>query len=92
MTRTDLASYVQDHVPGMTKKHAAEVVDAVFDAMKDTLGRGENLKISSFGNFLLHDKKPRLGRNPQTGEAMTICARRVVTFKPSQVLKGLLNP
>jgi integration host factor subunit alpha len=59
--------------------------------MKSTLERGENLKISGFGSFMVRQKKSRLGRNPQTGDAMEITARRVVTFKPSQVLRDALN-
>ena len=60
--------------------------------MKDTLADGEKIKISGFGNFVVRDKKQRVGRNPQTGAPIPISARRVLTFKPSQVLKGVLNP
>ena len=62
-------------------------MDLVFKVIKDTLARGEKVKISGFGNFSIRDKATRIGRNPQTGEAMEISARRVLTFKPSQVLK-----
>ena len=69
------------------KKEAADLVDLVFKVIKDTLARGEKVKISGFGNFSIRDKANRVGRNPQTGDAMEISARRVLTFKPSQVLK-----
>jgi integration host factor subunit alpha len=59
--------------------------------MKETLGRGEKIKISGFGNFVVRRKRERIGRNPQTGEEIKISARKVLTFKPSQVLKNALN-
>jgi integration host factor subunit alpha len=60
--------------------------------MKETLGRGEKIKISGFGNFVLRDKRQRPGRNPQTGDPIKISERRVLTFKASQILKQALNP
>jgi integration host factor subunit alpha len=60
--------------------------------MKETLGRGERIKISGFGNFVLRDKRPRQGRNPKTGDPMLITGRRVLSFKPSNILKHGLNP
>ena len=72
-------------------EEAAEIVESVFNTIKDTLERGEKIKISGFGNFVVRDKKARIGRNPQTGEEITIAARRVLNFKPSQVLKNVLN-
>lgn len=59
--------------------------------MKTTLQSGEKVKISGFGNFLVRGKNERIGRNPQTGEQIKISARRVLTFRPSQVLKAMLN-
>ncbi len=76
---------------GLPKKDSTDVVELLFDMMKRTLERGENLKVSGFGSFTVRNKKSRLGRNPQTGQAMEITARRVVTFKPSQVLRDALN-
>jgi integration host factor subunit alpha len=70
-----------------SKKEAADLVDLSFKIIKDTLGRGEKVKISGFGNFSIRDKSTRTGRNPQTGDAMQISARRVLTFRPSQVLR-----
>jgi integration host factor subunit alpha len=66
-------------------------VDLVFDMMKETLESGDKIKISGFGNFLVREKRARKGRNPQTGEELQISARRVLTFKPSQVLRKALN-
>jgi integration host factor subunit alpha len=91
MTKADLIAAMCDKVGGVTKKEAAEVVDVVFDAIKETLERGEKIKISGFGNFEVRDKQARKGRNPQTGEEIEISARRVLTFKASQVLKDALN-
>ncbi|HLG19454.1 MAG TPA: integration host factor subunit alpha [Bdellovibrionota bacterium] len=76
---------------GLPKKDSTDIVELLFETMKGTLERGENLKISGFGSFTVRNKKARLGRNPQTGDAMEITARRVVTFKPSQVLRDALN-
>ena len=79
-------------VGGFSKKESADLVDLVFEMMKETLGRGEKIKISGFGNFVLRDKRQRPGRNPQTGEPIKISERRVLTFKASQILKQALNP
>ena len=76
---------------GLPKKDSTEIVELLFDTMKNTLEKGSNLKISGFGSFTVREKKSRLGRNPQTGNSMEITARRVVTFKPSQVLRDALN-
>ncbi len=76
---------------GLPKKDSTEIVELLFDTMKNTLEKGSNLKISGFGSFTVREKKARLGRNPQTGNSMEITARRVVTFKPSQVLRDALN-
>lgn len=92
MTKAEIVDSVYERVGGFSKKEAAEVVEAVFDTMKEVLAQGEKIKISGFGNFVVRDKKERIGRNPQTGAPIPISARRVLTFKPSQVLKGILNP
>jgi integration host factor subunit alpha len=92
MTKAEIIDSVYERVGGFSKKEAAEVVEAVFDTMKEILAEGEKIKISGFGNFVVRVKKERVGRNPQTGAPIPISARRVLTFKPSQVLKGILNP
>lgn len=86
VTKADIVERVYKEA-GFSKKEAADLVDLVFKVIKDTLARGEKVKISGFGNFHLKDKDDRVGRNPQTGDAMMISARRVLTFKPSQILK-----
>jgi integration host factor subunit alpha len=78
-------------VGGFSKKEAADIVETVFDIAKKTLEKGDKIKISGFGNFVVRDKKARPGRNPQTGHEITISARRVLTFKASLVLNKALN-
>jgi integration host factor subunit alpha len=91
MTKAEIVETVYEKVGGFSKKEAAEIVETVFDTVKETLEKGEKIKISGFGNFVVRDKNARAGRNPQTGQEITISARRVLTFKPSQVLKNALN-
>lgn len=91
MTKADIVHALYSKLGGFSKKEAADLVDLVFETMKETLGRGEKIKISGFGNFVLRDKRQRQGRNPQTGEPITITARRVLNFKASQLLKQSLN-
>lgn len=86
VTKADIIERVYKEA-GFSKKEASDLVDLVFKVIKDTLSRGEKVKISGFGNFSIRDKATRVGRNPQTGTAMDISARRVLTFKPSQILK-----
>jgi len=90
MTKADLIEEVYETV-GFSKKDSAELVDLVFNTVKETLEHGDKLKVSGFGNFIVREKKSRIGRNPQTGQEIEISARRVLTFKPSQVLKNSLN-
>ncbi|HKU39566.1 MAG TPA: integration host factor subunit alpha [Polyangiales bacterium] len=92
MTKAEIIDSVYEKVGGFSKKESAEVVEAVFETMKDVLSHGDKVKISGFGNFVVREKKERIGRNPQTGDPIPISARRVLTFKPSQVLKNVLNP
>lgn len=72
---------------GLNKREAKEFVDAFFETVRDALQRGEQVKLSGFGNFDLRLKNERPGRNPKTGEEIPISARRVVTFRPGQKLK-----
>ena len=92
MTKAEIVQALYTRVGGFSKKESADMVDLVFEMMKETLGRGEKIKISGFGNFVLRDKRQRPGRNPQTGEPIKISERRVLTFKASQILKQALNP
>ena len=92
MTKAEIVQALYSKVGGFSRKESAELVDLVFEMMKETLGRGEKIKISGFGNFVLRDKRQRPGRNPQTGQPIRISERRVLTFKSSQILKQALNP
>ncbi|MCB1152771.1 MAG: integration host factor subunit alpha [Deltaproteobacteria bacterium] len=90
MTKADLVNAIYERV-GFSKKESARIVELVFEIIKETLEEGEKIKISGFGNFVIRDKRARIGRNPQTNEEITISARRVLTFKPSQVLRNALK-
>lgn len=90
MTKADLVENVYLKT-GFSKKESAEIVEMVFDIMKTTLETGNKIKIAGFGNFVVKDKASRRGRNPQTGEEIEISSRRILTFKPSQVLKAAIN-
>lgn len=90
MTKADIVEKIAERV-GCTRKDAVDYVEAVFSIMKSTLETGEKLKVAGFGNFEVKQKNNRRGRNPQTGEAITIKARRILTFKPSMVLRNALN-
>ena len=90
MTKADIVEKVYQKI-GFSKKEAADLVEMVFSTLKVVLKKGDKVKISGFGNFIVREKASRIGRNPQTGEQITISARRVLTFRPSQVLKAMLN-
>jgi integration host factor subunit alpha len=90
MTKADLVKIMCEKM-GFASKESMEIVDQVFDILKETLEGGEKIKISSFGNFVVRQKRPRKGRNPKTAEEMVISGRKVVTFKPSPVLRETLN-
>ena len=92
MTKAEIVQALYTRVGGFSKKESADIVDLVFEMLKETLGKGEKIKISGFGNFVLRDKRQRPGRNPQTGDPIKISERRVLTFKASQILKQALNP
>jgi integration host factor subunit alpha len=90
MTKADIVEQIYEQV-GFSKKESAELVEKVFETIKDTLSQGEKVKISGFGNFVVRPKNARKGRNPQTGQEILLDARRVLTFNPSLVLKNMLN-
>jgi integration host factor subunit alpha len=92
MTKAEIVQALYARVGGFSKKESADIVDLVFEMLKETLAKGEKIKISGFGNFVLRDKRQRPGRNPQTGDPIKISERRVLTFKASQILKQTLNP
>ncbi|WP_219323185.1 integration host factor subunit alpha [Methylovirgula sp. HY1] len=90
VTRVDLAEAVYQHV-GLSRKESAALVEMVLDEMMDRLVAGEPVKLSSFGSFIIRHKRKRLGRNPKTGVEVPITERRVLVFKPSNLLKGKIN-
>jgi integration host factor subunit alpha len=90
MTKADIVERIYERI-GFSKKEATEVVEAVFEIVKRRLEGGEKVKISGFGNFVVHEKRARKGRNPQTGEEIVITGRKVLSFKASQVLKKTMN-
>lgn len=86
VTRADLAEAVYREI-GLSRTESAALVEAVIDQVIDALIRGEVVKIAGFGTFTLREKKERIGRNPKTGEEVPITPRRVLTFKPSQMMR-----
>lgn len=90
MTRADLARVIFEEV-GLPKKEAQDIIEIIIETIKETLAEGESVKITGFGTFNVRKKTPRRGRNPQTGEDMEITARRVISFKASNLLKEMLE-
>ena len=86
LTKSDIVEDLNNEI-GLNKREAKELVDMLFDDIKNLLSEGHEVKLSGFGNFQLRDKSARPGRNPRTGEDVEISARRVVTFKSGQKLK-----
>lgn len=91
MTKGDIVERIYEKV-GFSKKEASDIVESIFAIIKSRLEQGQKVKISGFGNFVVNEKRPRKGRNPQTGDEITISGRRVLTFKASHVLKKSMNP
>lgn len=90
VTRSDLSEAVYEEV-GLSRNESAELVESVLDEVSDALVRGETVKISSFGSFSVRHKGQRVGRNPKTGEEVPILPRKVLSFRPSHVLKNRIN-
>jgi len=90
ITRADLSEVVYQKV-GLSRTESAALVELVLTELADSLARGENVKLSSFGSFIVRQKGERVGRNPKTGEEVPIEPRRVMVFKPSNILKQRIN-
>jgi integration host factor subunit alpha len=90
ITRSQLSEAVYQEV-GLSRNESAELLEAVLNEVSDALSRGEPVKISSFGSFTVRQKGQRIGRNPKTGEEVPILPRKVLVFRPSQVLKSLIT-
>ncbi len=87
LTKADMVEHLFDEL-GLNKREAKDMVEMFFEEIRQALERGEQVKLSGFGNFDLREKRQRPGRNPKTGEEIPISARRVVTFRPGQKLKA----
>ncbi|HXE98413.1 MAG TPA: integration host factor subunit alpha [Dongiaceae bacterium] len=90
LTKIDLIEKINSQME-ISKKDSADLVESVLSILKSTLGAGEKIKIAGFGNFEVKQKKDRRGRNPQTGETIIIDARKILTYKPSNLLKTRIN-
>ena len=90
ITKDSLVEMVHNEV-GLNKREAKELIECFFEQIKTSLENGNDIKLSGFGNFMLRNKSPRPGRNPKTGEEVTISQRRVVTFKSGLKLKSKLE-
>lgn len=86
LTKADMVEQLYDEL-GLNKREAKDLVEMFFEEIRTSLGQGQSVKLSGFGNFMLRDKAQRPGRNPKTGEEIPVSARRVVTFRPGQKLK-----
>jgi integration host factor subunit alpha len=90
LTRADLSEAVHRQI-GLSRTESADLVKSILDTVSEALVAGENVKLSSFGTFMVRSKRGRIGRNPKTGEEVPITPRRVLVFRPSQVMKNLVN-
>lgn len=90
ITKDSLVEMIHNEV-GLNKREAKELIECFFEQIKTSLENGNDIKLSGFGNFMLKNKSPRPGRNPKTGEEVTISGRRVVTFKSGLKLKSKLE-
>ena len=90
MVKIDIVDKICEKV-GFSNKEVAKIVETVFDIIKETLQREDKILVSGFGNFVIRNKRARRGRNPKTGVDIKITPRRILTFKPSPVLKASLN-
>jgi integration host factor subunit alpha len=90
LTKADLAELLFDRL-GLNKRESKDMVEAFFEIVNGTLVRGQDVKLSGFGNFNIRRKAPRPGRNPRTGESIPIKARNVVTFHASHKLKAVVQ-
>jgi len=89
VTKAEIAKIVHERV-GLTKKESAQIVESVLSVVRNSLEKGENVKLSGFGHFIVRQKHARRGRNPKTGMDITIAPRSVVTFRASPLLKKKL--
>lgn len=87
LTKAEIVDHLSREI-GINKREAKEIVELFFQTVSESLTKGHQVKLSGFGNFTLHDKSERPGRNPKTGEEIPVSARRVVTFRSGQKLRA----
>ncbi len=90
ITRSDVAETIYEEI-GLSRKDSADILDMILEEITKELVSGHDVKLSSFGTFSLRNKKARIGRNPKTGVTAEISPRRVISFKPSQVMRKTIN-
>jgi integration host factor subunit alpha len=90
LTRADITESLHRNI-GLSRAESADMVNSVLDLVADALVEGQTVKLSSFGTFMVRSKRERMGRNPKTGEEVPITPRRVLVFRPSQVMKNIIN-
>lgn len=90
ITRSDVAEAIYEEI-GLSRKDSSDILDMILDEIVKELEQGNDVKLSSFGTFSLRDKKERSGRNPKTGVEAVISSRRVISFKPSQTMRKIIN-
>lgn len=90
ITRSDVAETIYEEI-GLSRKDSSDILDMILEEITKELVSGHDVKLSSFGTFSLRNKKARMGRNPKTGVSAEISPRRVISFKPSQVMRKTIN-
>lgn len=90
MTKEDIIKNVWTEL-NISNKQAKDIVEIVFNTLKDVLAKGDQVEIRGFGKFVIREKNTRIGRNPRTGEEAQISARKIVTFKPSKIFRNIVN-
>lgn len=90
ITRANITEEIYARI-GLSRKESSDILDMIIEEIKDELAAGNDVKISSFGTFSLHKKNARIGRNPRTGVEAVITPRKVVSFKPSQILRNAVS-
>ena len=90
LTRADLTEVLHREV-GLSRTESADMVNSILDLVSDSLVAGNTVKLSSFGTFMVRAKRQRMGRNPKTGVEVPITPRRVLVFRPSQIMKNIVN-
>ncbi|MCX8068919.1 MAG: integration host factor subunit beta [Thermodesulfovibrionales bacterium] len=92
MTKSVLINLISEKTIGLTRKQAETVVDTIFEGMKEALARNEKIEIRGFGNFKVKHRKPKIARNPRTGEKVEVTAKRAIHFKVGKPFHDALNP